>query len=77
MANGSTATALKLTLSPRQTADFELIGNAGFAPLTGFQGSKDWESVVESMRLADGGIWPIPIRRSPPTSRPARATSSS
>ncbi|MDX6652344.1 MAG: sulfate adenylyltransferase [Solirubrobacterales bacterium] len=61
MANGATTTALKLTLSARQTADFELIANGGFAPLDGFQGSADWESVIETMRLADGGVWPIPI----------------
>jgi sulfate adenylyltransferase len=60
MPNGTT-TALKLSLSARQTADFELIANGGFAPLTGFQGSEDWESVIEGMRLQDGAIWPIPI----------------
>ncbi len=51
-----------LTLSARQTADFELLGNGGFAPLTGFQGSEDWTSVVENMTLADGKeVWPIPV----------------
>ncbi len=51
-----------LTLSARQTADFELLGNGGFAPLTGFQGSEDWNSVVENMTLADGKeVWPIPV----------------
>jgi sulfate adenylyltransferase len=61
MANGSTITALELKLSARQTADFELIANGGFAPLTGFQGSEDWVSVIETMRLPEGGVWPIPI----------------
>ena len=56
-----TQTQLKLQLTDRQTADFELIGNGGFAPLTGPQGSEDWKSVVESMTLADGAYWPIPI----------------
>ena len=50
-----------LTLSPRQTSDFELLANGGFAPLEGFQGSADWKSVVENMRLADGRPWPIPV----------------
>jgi sulfate adenylyltransferase len=50
-----------LRLSARQTADFELLANGGFAPLEGFQGAGDWESVVETMRLADGRPWPIPV----------------
>ena len=51
-----------LTLSARQTADFELLANGGFAPLKGFQGSEDWKSVVENMTLADGAeVWPIPV----------------
>ena len=51
-----------LTLSPRQTADFELLANGGFAPLKGFMGSDDWKSAVENMTLADGQeVWPIPV----------------
>ena len=56
-----TQTALKLQLTDRQTADFEMIGNGGFAPLTGPQGSEDWKSVVENMTLTGGEYWPIPI----------------
>jgi sulfate adenylyltransferase len=61
MPNAKTESALSLTLSARQTADFELLANGGFAPVEGFMGSEDWHSVVESMRLAGGGIWSIPI----------------
>lgn len=51
-----------LTLSARQTADFELLANGGFAPLKGFMGSADWRASVESMTLADGvEVWPIPV----------------
>ncbi len=49
-----TDTALSLTLSSRQTADFELLAIGGFAPLDGFMGSDDWRAVVEDMTLADG-----------------------
>ena len=61
MSNSDTLTNLSLTLSERHTADFEMIANGGFAPLTGFQGSEDWESVCAQMRTAEGHYWPIPI----------------
>ena len=51
----------ELQLSNRQASDFELIGNGGFAPLTGFMGSEDWKSVTKNMRLTSGEIWSIPI----------------
>jgi sulfate adenylyltransferase len=50
-----------LRLSRRQTADFELLANGGYWPLDGFQGTADWEAVLETMHLADGRPWPIPI----------------
>ena len=50
-----------LQLSARQASDFELLGNGGFAPLTGFMGLADHKSVCEDMRLTSGEIWPIPI----------------
>jgi sulfate adenylyltransferase len=56
-----TMSELSLTLSERHTADFEMIGNGGFAPLAGFQGSADWERVCSEMRTVDGEYWPIPI----------------
>src|ERR687887_616275 len=58
---GSADTALALTLTSRQASDFELLANGGFAPLRGFMGSDDWRSVCETMRLASGDYWSIPI----------------
>ncbi len=48
-------------LSARQICDLELLMNGAFSPLQGFLGQKDYESVVENMRLADGTLWPMPI----------------
>jgi sulfate adenylyltransferase len=48
-------------LTARQLCDIELLLNGAFSPLSGFLGRQDYESVVESMRLADGTLWPIPV----------------
>lgn len=50
-----------IELNAKQTADFELLANGGFAPLTGFQGQADYANVVENMRLANGEPWSIPV----------------
>jgi sulfate adenylyltransferase len=50
-----------LDLNPRQLSDMELLLNRAFYPLTGFMNQRDYESVVEEMRLQDGTVWPMPI----------------
>jgi sulfate adenylyltransferase len=50
-----------LRLDSRRTADVELLANGGYRPLEGFLGRADWEAVIETMRLADGRPWPIPV----------------
>ncbi|WP_173917398.1 sulfate adenylyltransferase [Halobacillus sp. Marseille-Q1614] len=42
-------------------SDLELIGNGAYSPITGFLNQKDYESVVNNMRLSNGIAWSIPI----------------
>ncbi len=48
-------------MSPRQICDLELLMNGGFNPLKGFLNQADYDSVVDTMRLADGSLWPMPV----------------
>ena len=48
-------------LTPRQVCDLELMMDGSFSPLTGFLGQADYRSVCETMQLADGTLWPIPV----------------
>jgi sulfate adenylyltransferase len=51
----------RLTLDERAYSDLELIAIGGFSPLTGFLNQADYHSVVDSMHLANGLPWAIPI----------------
>jgi len=51
----------KVQLSSRETSDLIMMAIGAFSPLEGFMGQKDYLQVVESMHLADGILWPIPI----------------
>ncbi len=49
------------SLNSRQLCDLELLLNRALYPLVGYLCREDYEQVLETMRLADGSIWPIPI----------------
>ncbi|ODQ67350.1 sulfate adenylyltransferase [Nadsonia fulvescens var. elongata DSM 6958] len=50
-----------ISLTERQLCDLELILNGGFSPLEGFMNEKDYNGVVDDLRLADGSLFSIPI----------------
>jgi sulfate adenylyltransferase len=59
----------RLTLTPKQSCDLEMITVGAFSPLNGFMGSEDFGRVCREMKLAGaltsaghaGVVWPIPI----------------
>ena len=48
-------------LTQRQLCDLELLACGGFSPLQRFLGREDYHAVCDSMRLADGTLWPVPV----------------
>ncbi|CAM4254378.1 sulfate adenylyltransferase [Paenibacillus alkaliterrae] len=50
-----------ITINTWAISDLDLIGVGAFSPLEGFMNEADYRSVVESMRLANGMVWSIPI----------------
>jgi len=41
--------------------DVEQLATGAFSPLEGFMGQKDFQSVLDNMRLANGLVWTLPI----------------
>ncbi|ADW16545.1 sulfate adenylyltransferase; adenylylsulfate kinase [Desulfobulbus propionicus DSM 2032] len=52
---------VSLDLNSRQLCDLELLLHRGFYPLSGYLNQDDYLQVLETMRLADGTVWPMPI----------------
>jgi len=51
----------RLEVGPRELSDLFLLASGGLAPLEGFMGAEDYESVVSTGRLAGGQPYTIPI----------------
>ncbi|MBR9706801.1 sulfate adenylyltransferase [Candidatus Pacearchaeota archaeon] len=52
---------VKIKLSEEQGMDVEQIAIGTFSPIEGFMGEKDFNCVLDNMRLNNGVAWPIPI----------------
>lgn len=52
---------VSIPVSAWTISDLDLIGVGAYSPLTGFMREEDYRSVVNSMRLANGTVWSIPI----------------
>ncbi len=50
-----------LTLTRRQLCDLEMLLNGAMSPLTGYMDKNTYDSVIDSARLPDNLLWPIPI----------------
>jgi sulfate adenylyltransferase len=55
------ATLPSIQISPRSQCDLELLATGAFTPLDRFMSQRDYERVVNEMRLANGVLFPIPI----------------
>ena len=50
-----------IQLSERSICDLELLATGAFSPLDRFMGEQDYQSVLDTMRLSNGAVFPIPI----------------
>jgi sulfate adenylyltransferase len=51
----------RITLDERACSDLVMIAIGAFSPITGFMNQADYQPVVDTMRLASGLPWSIPI----------------
>ena len=54
-----------VTLNSREASDLEMIAVGAMSPLHGFMGQADYDAVVDTMHLASGAAWPLPVVLSP------------
>jgi len=51
----------QLSISSKEVSDLIMMAIGAFSPIEGFMNKKDYNRVVENMKLKDGTLWPIPI----------------
>jgi sulfate adenylyltransferase len=50
-----------VTLTSRELSDLDMIASGALSPLEGFMRREDYDSVLETMRLASGLPWTLPV----------------
>ncbi len=50
-----------ISLSSRQLSDLELLMNGAYSPLTGFMNRREYDAVLNTLRLPDRTLWPLPV----------------
>lgn len=60
-AKAGAASLPQVRLSSRERGDLIMFGIGGFTPLEGFMAQADWQGVCDTMTMANGLFWPIPI----------------
>jgi sulfate adenylyltransferase len=50
-----------VTLTSRELSDLDMLACGALSPLDGFMGQDDYEAVLETMRLANGLPWALPV----------------
>lgn len=51
----------QIPMSSKETSDVLMFSMGAYTPLDGFMSRDDWHGVCESMKLANGLFWPIPV----------------
>jgi sulfate adenylyltransferase len=51
----------KIAVNQRELSDLEMLAVGALSPLTGFQGSADYHSILHTMHLQNGLAWSIPV----------------
>jgi sulfate adenylyltransferase len=50
-----------VTLTSRELSDLDMLASGALSPLPGFMGEEDYDSVLETMRLANELPWALPV----------------
>ena len=51
----------RIQLDEREVSDLEMIATGALSPLTGFMNREDYHAVLDTMRLANGLVWTLPV----------------